>query len=102
MCAVRSISTERIKDKLALVIGNNNYQARNHLTNPENDALDIADALTKIHFDVEIRVNTTYDDMEYLLKTFIESIESNDMVLFYFAGHGHKWEVSSVTYSCKK
>ena len=101
MYTARSISTTTIRDKLALVIGNNTYEARNDLENPENDALDMAAALRKIHFDVEEHLNVNYNDMESLLKSFVESIDLNDMVLFYFAGHGQQWEVSSVIYFYK-
>ena len=93
MSATRSISTATTRDKLALVIGNNEYKARNYLKNSENDALDMATALRRIHFDVEERTNVTYSEMECLLNTFVQCIEQNDMVLLYFAGHGHQWEV---------
>ncbi len=101
MWAVRSISTTKIRNKLALVIGINEYEARNQLKNPVNDATDMADILRRIDFDVKELFNATYDAMTALLDTFVESIRSNDMVLFYFAGHGHQWEVSVVTYICE-
>lgn len=94
MSITRSVSSAKTRNKLALVIGNNEYEARNHLQNPVNDATDMMDALERIGFDVEKCENGTYKEMEYWLNTFVNQIQSNDMVLFYFAGHGHQWEVS--------
>ena len=95
MSTMRSVSSTKIRDKLALVIGNNEYEARNHLKNPINDATDMGDALERVGFDVEKCENATYKEMDYWLKTFVQQIQPNDMALFYFAGHGHQWEVSS-------
>ncbi|CAF1273603.1 unnamed protein product [Adineta steineri] len=92
MCAARSMSTTKTRNKLALVIGINNYKAENQLKNSVNDATDLAGILKTIGFDVKELFNATYDEMKVLLDTFVESIQSNDMVLFYFAGHGHQWK----------
>lgn len=98
MCATRLQPIGKNKNKLALVIGINKYEARNDLKNPENDARDMAIALRRINFDVKEPLDTTYTDIELCLKIFIESINVGDMVLFYFAGHGQQWEVSSAKY----
>ena len=98
MCAAYPISTVNTRNKLALVIGINIYEARNTLKNPENDAQDVAVALRRINFHVKECLHATYTDIESSLKSFIESIEAHDMVLFYFAGHGQQWEVSLVNY----
>jgi len=90
-----SISTAVCSNKKALVIGINDYEARNNLKNSENDARDTACALREINFNVKECLKATYDEMNSSLNTFIDRIEVNDMVLFYFAGHGQQWEVSS-------
>lgn len=52
------IDAERISiimsDRIALVIGNSNYQYVEPLKNPKNDANDITAVLQKLNFDVTI------------------------------------------------
>lgn len=92
------MSTAKTRDKLALVIGINDYQTVNRLEHSENDARDMTVALKKIHFDVQECLNPTYTDMKRSLETFIESIKLSDMILLYFSGHGLQWEVCSIIY----
>ncbi|UJR12265.1 hypothetical protein I4U23_016442 [Adineta vaga] len=87
-----SISTTNKRNKLALIIGNNDYRFENYLQNPVNDAQDMSEKLKTMYFDVTQRLNATFNDMKSSLETFVKRIESNDIVLFYFAGHGHQWE----------
>ncbi len=101
MYAARSISTLKIINRLALVIGNNDYHGKNHLENPVNDATDMAEKLRTMDFNVQECFNQTYEQMKSSLDIFVESIQSNVMVLFYFAGHALQWEVSVLTYICE-
>ncbi|MGE0025185.1 MAG: caspase family protein, partial [Hyphomicrobium sp.] len=43
--------------RLALVIGNSTYQQVSELTNPQNDAADIAEKLRSLSFDVMLGTN---------------------------------------------
>jgi uncharacterized caspase-like protein len=79
--------------KLALVIGVGKYERINRLSNPENDATDMTSALESIGFTVTIKLHLAYAAMQDVLVDFKNSIQSDDMVLFYFAGHGIQWEV---------
>lgn len=79
--------------KLALVIGIGEYNKLNSLSNPVNDATDIASVLESIGFTVIMELNLKCIEMKHILLEFENSIESGDTVLFYFAGHGIQWEV---------
>ncbi|CAF1325591.1 unnamed protein product [Rotaria sp. Silwood1] len=79
--------------KLALVIGIGKYEHCDELKNPENDANDMSSTLESIGFTVEKRLHLKRVDMRHAIIDFEESIKPDDMVLFYFAGHGIQWEV---------
>ena len=74
--------------RLAMVIGNANYQHAAPLKNPNNDALDVAAALKRLDFEVTLSVDLTKPQFDQALKEFGEHVDSADVVLFYFAGHG--------------
>jgi len=74
----------------ALVIGNAQYQ-KNSLTNPVNDATDMANALNKEHgFTVELRTNLIRSEMVDAIREFKNRLfaHKNSVGLFYFSGHG--------------
>ena len=79
--------------KMALVIGIGTYDRIEGLENPENDANDMSDALENIDFIVTKKLNVDRREMRHAIIDFEESIKPEDMVLFYFAGHGTQWEV---------
>ena len=80
--------------KLALVIGIGEYADRNYLPNAINDARDVTKALQDIGFEVnDAKPNLTYQTFKHLLIDFEDSLQTGDLVLFYFAGHGTQWEV---------
>ena len=81
--------------KLALVIGIDDYKYQKKLKNPVNDANDMASVLKVIGFTVTKKTNITHDEMEVTLLNFNQSILEDDIVLFYFSGHGVEWGVSS-------
>ncbi|CAF4070287.1 unnamed protein product [Rotaria sordida] len=76
--------------KLALVIGNQNY-TRKPLKNPEKDAKDLAYVLDRIGFDVKLGIDCTRETMATLIDAFADRIDDQDLVLFYFAGHGFQY-----------
>ncbi|CAF3985909.1 unnamed protein product [Rotaria magnacalcarata] len=74
--------------KLALIIGNGNYRKEcNKLNQSTQNANDLSDLLKRIAFDVTMHVNVNSDMMK-LVKSFCETIEKDDFILFYFVGHG--------------
>ena len=82
--------------RVALVIGNSDYDHVSALTNPVNDTADLGAALERIGFDVTVGHNLDYRGMRLALRDFAESAETADVVLIYFAGHGI--EIDKVNY----
>lgn len=72
----------------ALVIGNSGYPDGNDLKNPVNDANDLAAKLKSYGFDVAVALDCTAKDMDKHLKAFRKLLETNEVALFFFAGHG--------------
>lgn len=75
------------QNKVALVIGNSNY-AESPLRNPVNDATDIESTLTHLGFQVTLGTDLNQMEMENAIRTFGNLINTNDIALFYFSGHG--------------
>ncbi len=74
--------------RVALVIGNSNYDA-GPLLNPGNDARAMADALRKTNFKVLEYINlATQADMKRAIREFGKNIQNGGVGLFYYAGHG--------------
>ena len=84
---------EKPRRKLALVVGIGKFDHCEELQNPENDANDMSSALKGIDFIVTQKLHLKRAEMKHVVIDFEESIEPDDMVLFYFAGHGIQWEV---------
>ena len=77
--------TER---RLALVIGNKDYQNVSRLNNPLNDADDMAAALRALGFEVILRKNLTQSDFLRNIDDFGDRLRQYDVGLFYYSGHG--------------
>lgn len=74
--------------RTALVIGNSTY-VTSPLTNPANDAADMAVALKELDFEVISGVNQSRAAMIRLVRQFGERLKARGGVgLFYYAGHG--------------
>jgi caspase domain-containing protein len=76
------------ESRTALVIGNGNYSF-SHLTNPTNDASDIADALRGAGFDVILKTDANQATMKDAIRSFGSSLKTKGGVgLLFYAGHG--------------
>ena len=73
--------------RVALVIGNAEYESVPGLANPVNDARDISDALESLGFQVFTELNATKAGMEARLEDFAGAVRASDVALFYYAGH---------------
>jgi hypothetical protein len=80
-------ATSSIK-KLALVIGNSNYEYANKLINTSNDAKAMATTLRSLGFEVISVTDGDYEKMKNSIYAFGEAITDVDVSLFYYAGHG--------------
>jgi len=74
--------------RLALVIGNDQYQRVEKLDNARNDARLIAAVLTKAGFSVTQANDLDRDRLWSTIDAFKGRIDRGDEVVFYFAGHG--------------
>ncbi len=75
-------------DRVALVIGNGQYQNANTLPNPPNDARAIARALRDIGFQVSDGVDLNRAAMERLVRDFLRQAADARVALLFYAGHG--------------
>ncbi|CAF1443618.1 unnamed protein product [Adineta steineri] len=77
------------KNKRALIIGINDYSRDpDRLKYCINDATDLSMALQNIGFNVTLGKNCNLIEFRNFVDTFTDTIERNDLVLFYYAGHG--------------
>jgi hypothetical protein len=72
----------------AVVIGMSDYGGDKTLPNTLNDANDMADAFTKLGFEVTLLQDNDLRHLKTNLSNWYNTIEGNDMAIFYFAGHG--------------
>ena len=85
--------------KVALVIGNQNYENEvelGRLVHPVNDSHDIASELQSLDFKVVSLINLKVEDMRNAVRFFCSLLDSGTYALFYFAGHG--FEVGGESY----
>jgi predicted HicB family RNase H-like nuclease len=85
------------KERLALIIGNAEYQGDAKLENPVNDAQDLAEVLRDLQFQVVLKQNLTWAEMDAAIKQFGKDLRvAKGMGLFYYAGHG--MQVDGINY----
>lgn len=83
-----TVSAAWAGERVALVIGNSEYEAVGSLDNPRNDALDISVALEGLGFDVLLGRDLTQAAMQQITRDFADAARDADVALFYYAGHG--------------
>jgi uncharacterized caspase-like protein len=87
----------RADKRVALVVGNSEYQNVVALTNPVHDAAAIASMFKKAGFDVvDSRRDLTNAEMRRALRDFTDKARDADIAVIYYAGHGI--EVNGVNY----
>jgi len=77
----------RNQRRVALVIGNAAYKS-SPLDNPVNDATDVDQTLRQLGFQTTLVRNATLGQMREATRKFAEQLQSADVALIYFAGHG--------------
>jgi tetratricopeptide (TPR) repeat protein len=80
--------TSQKQRRIALVIGNSKYQQVSELTNPVNDANDMAVALRGLGFEVILLTNARLQDMDSALAEFSQKLRGGGVGTFFYAGHG--------------
>ncbi|MCF8223355.1 MAG: WG repeat-containing protein [Bacteroidales bacterium] len=74
--------------RLALVIGNSEYKRGGYLSNPENDARDMAETLKILGFETMVYFNVNQNAMKQAIDDFGRRLKQFDTGLFFYAGHG--------------
>ena len=83
-----ALGDERGLDRVALVIGNSAYLHTTQIPNPANDARDIAAALGRLGFAVDLRLDLDKRGMDDAIRRFGDRRGTASAGLIYFAGHG--------------
>lgn len=78
--------------RIALVIGNSNYENLSFLRNAQKDASDMVEVLSALGFDVIETYEASYEEMMTALNKFASQARNYDVALFYYAGHGTQYE----------
>jgi hypothetical protein len=74
-------------NKTAFVVGNNSYQ-QEPLFNSVNDAVAIEKALRRLGFNTILDTNKNLLSLKNDLIKWMEKVQTADVAIFYFAGHG--------------
>jgi len=80
----------------AIVIGNNNYQYLTDLQNAHSDARAVHELLqSEYRFNSELLLDATGSEIYEAFGNVTAKLEENDLVLIYYAGHGHSAQSES-------
>ena len=74
--------------RIALIVGNSDYDLVSSLDNPGNDASDISVALESLGFEVFLGLDLGRAEMDRIVAKFTEATATADVSMFYYAGHG--------------
>jgi hypothetical protein len=86
-CLISEIIYSQEK-RIALVIGNNNYEYGTQLQNAVSDANSISETLKALGFEVLYHNNLGQKEMKQAIDLYGEKLKSFDVGLFYYSGHG--------------
>ncbi len=76
------------EERIALVIGNSEYRNVGKLSNPVNDAADMAESLKRLGFNVKHLSDVDYDSFRHALIEFGNAAKTADKAVVFYAGHG--------------
>lgn len=82
-----------MEKRIALCIGNNNYEYLRQLLCAENDAKRIGESLCKLGYETMVKTNLNRTEMGNIIFEFANKLKDYDSCIFYYAGHG--FEVAS-------
>lgn len=99
MASTRSVANNNKKEgrnkelyggqkRIALVIGNSNYQYADPIKNPIYDALAVTSQLVECGFDTYPYFDCIANEMNGAIARFIDDAKTYDVALLYYAGHG--------------
>jgi hypothetical protein len=83
--------------RIALAIGNSDYENVPKLPNPARDAIAIGGMLRDAHFDnVDVIINASNQELKRALRKFESDSDQADIAVIYYAGHG--LEIGGINY----
>jgi len=85
LLTLTAASAER---RIALVLGNSQYQHAAPLANPARDAQAMADRLKDLGFEVVSGFDLTKQQTQATVAQFAKQVRGADIALFFYAGHG--------------
>lgn len=74
--------------RVALVIGNGQYQHSSQLSNPRNDAQDVAGTLQSLGFEVVEGRDLDRTGMDNAIRQFARKLDGAALAMLFYAGHG--------------
>lgn len=83
-----SVQVAAVEKRVALVIGNNDYQSVPRLEKAVNDAKAVSRELARIGFEVIYLSNAGQKKMNQAVNEFAQKISGGGVGVFFFAGHG--------------
>jgi hypothetical protein len=83
-----TVASSRADRRVALVIGNGDYERADKLANPVTDAQRMRDVLSQIGFEVVYGENLAKQPLERTIGRFANEVQDANVALVYFAGHG--------------
>jgi uncharacterized caspase-like protein len=88
-----SFGPARADRRVALVVGNSHYSNSSlFLTNPKNDAEDVAAALRGVGFEVVLATDATKKELDFNMAKFARLAIDADAAMFYYAGHAVQYQ----------
>ena len=87
------------EQRVALVIGNSNYQNAPHLENPDDDAQSMAQLLNSAGFEVIAATDLTQNDMLKVVQDFSAKVAArgpNTVAMVYYAGTACSWRAKTI------
>jgi len=87
---IMSLSTldARADRRIALVIGNSQYQQIPALKNPDKDAEDVSNTFRQAGFDVFVAKDVTKLQFEEKFRNYLAAADGADLAVVYYSGHG--------------
>ena len=83
-----TLTTASAERRIALVLGNSQYQHAAPLANPARDARAMAERLQDLGFEVVSGFDLTKQQTQTTVAQFAKQVRGADVALFFYAGHG--------------
>lgn len=83
-----AVAQDAEEKRVALVIGNADYEGSAKLKNPKHDADKMREVLTEVGFKVIYAENADFKEMRKKISEFKTELLTHNVALFYYAGHG--------------